>query len=162
MIIIGYQGIGKSTYCAKEVQAIDLESSYFRDFQNNRPDCWAELYVKTAINLSGQGYDVFVSSHKEVREALVACSCVSFYKGFKFCAIVPSIGLKYDWIQRLQYRYDALPSSKNLAALENAKDRFEENIKEIADDIPDTFYIVDHPDKYDVFKFMEKIKAIMR
>ena len=39
MIIIGYQGIDKSTYCRKTIGAIDLDdSSCFRDFSGNRPD----------------------------------------------------------------------------------------------------------------------------
>ena len=39
MIIIGYQGIDKSTYCRKMIDAIDLDdSSCFRDFSGNRPD----------------------------------------------------------------------------------------------------------------------------
>ena len=94
MIIIGYQGIDKSTYCRKTIGAIDLDdSSCFRDFSGNRPDKWCETYVKTAIYLNGQGYDVFISSNKEVRQALLACHCCSYYRGFKYCAIVPSINL---------------------------------------------------------------------
>ncbi len=161
MIIIGYQGIGKSTYCAKSISAIDLESSMFRDFRGNRIEHWEEPYVLTAINLSDQGYDVFISSHAEVRQALVACMHTR-YKGVPYCAIVPSLYLKDDWIKRLEDRYNKYPSQKNYAALMNAKENFEDNIKLISDDIDNTFYILDHPDQYDIFKLMDKIKKEMQ
>ena len=161
MIIIGYQGIDKSTYCRKTIGAIDLDdSSCFRDFSGNRPDKWCETYVKTAIYLNGQGYDVFISSNKEVRQALLACHCCSYYRGFKYCAIVPSINLKDAWIRRLQNIYNNSNSTNNLEALNSARFNFEESIKDIANDIDNTFYIT-NLNNYDIFTLMHNIKNIM-
>ena len=161
MIIIGYQGIDKSTYCIKMMDAIDLDdSSCFRDFSGNRPDKWCETYVKTAIYLNGQGYDVFISSNKEVRQALLACHCCSYYRGFKYCAIVPSINLKDAWIRRLRNLYNNSNSTNNLEALNNARFNFEESIKDIANDIDNTFYIT-NLNNYDIFTLMHNIKNIM-
>lgn len=42
--------------------------------------------------------------------------------------------LKSEWIERLQKRYDKNPTKKNEAALGNAKDRYDENIKEMQRD----------------------------
>ena len=76
MIIIGYQGIGKSTLAASELKYIDLESSNFWFYdsetkQKVRHSNWYEMYCNVAENLSRQGYIVFVSSHQPVRERLL-------------------------------------------------------------------------------------------
>lgn len=48
-IVIGYQGVGKSTMCRKHNDCIDLESSsfWFKDANNNpkRWDNWADIYM---------------------------------------------------------------------------------------------------------------------
>ena len=74
MIIIGYQGVGKSTLANKDDKFIDLESSSFWVKGENgeivRSINWYEIYVNIAENLSKQGYVVFVSSHEVVRDQL--------------------------------------------------------------------------------------------
>ena len=69
MIVIGYQGIGKSTLAQKQFKYIDLESSALRR-DGVRWHNWYEPYCLVAEWLSKQGYIVFVSSHKEVRDYL--------------------------------------------------------------------------------------------
>lgn len=69
MIIIGYQGIGKSTLSSICLKYIDLESSVFW-IDGKRHDDWYIAYTQIAENLSRQGYVVFVSSHEVVRNAL--------------------------------------------------------------------------------------------
>ena len=47
--------------------------------------------------------------------------------------VYPSIELKDGWIDRLEQRYDNSGLDKDYKALMNAKDRFEENIKELSE-----------------------------
>ena len=65
LIIIGYQGIGKSTAAKHIPNSIDLESSLFK-IDNKRHEDWYMVYAKIAVNLARQGYIVFTSSHKKV------------------------------------------------------------------------------------------------
>ena len=130
MIIIGYQGIGKSTLSQKNFRYIDLESSALRK-GGVRWENWHEPYCMIAEWLSRQGYTVFVSSHKEVRGYLNEC-CKE-----PFCAVVPSESLKDEWIDKLLKRYEQFPTDKNYRAYRNAVDRFTENIREIKNDVED-------------------------
>ena len=70
MIIIGYQGIGKSSVSGADSGCIDLESSNFWN-EGVRADDWYIYYCNIALDLSKQGFTVFTSSHKEVREYLL-------------------------------------------------------------------------------------------
>lgn len=123
MIIIGYQGIGKSSVTKEYEGYIDLESSNFR-IDGVRPDDWYKYYCKIAESLSAQGYIVFLSSHKVVRDEL-RDSHEQVY------TIFPSLELKDDWINRLQKRYDKTQLDKDYRALMNAKDVYDENIKDL-------------------------------
>lgn len=138
MVIIGYQGIGKSTLAKNNMNYIDLESSTFfvRDATGLvcRPVEWAEIYCNIAVDLSNQGYDVFVSSHDIVRKQLLLRGC-------DVCAIVPDVALKSEWIEKLHRRYGLSRSDKDYKAWKNAEDRFEENIAEIEADVPNTIKI---------------------
>ena len=125
MIIIGYQGIGKSSVAGIENGCIDLESSSFR-INGKRHDDWYVSYCRIALELSQQGFVVFVSSHKEVREYLVR----HIFGNYIVC-VYPETWLQTDWIARLQKRYDECKSEKNYRALMNAKDRYKENIEEM-------------------------------
>lgn len=123
MIIIGYQGIGKSTLSKRLLKFIDLESSMWR-VNGIRNETWYIEYCSVAEGLSKQGYTVFVSSHKEVRERLKNSS-EQVYICF------PSIELKLEWIKRLEARYEWSKLDKDYRALMNAKDRYDENILEL-------------------------------
>lgn len=122
MIILGYQGIGKSTLGGHN-DVIDLESS---NFWNNgkRPDDWYVYYCKVARYLSKQDYIVFVSSHKVVQDELKKC-CDSVYTVF------PSLALKKDWIEKLRVRYLFTESIKDYKAWKNAEEKYAENISEL-------------------------------
>ena len=130
MIVIGYQGIGKSTLARKSFRHIDLESSALR-MHGVRWHNWYEPYCMIAEWLSRQGYIVFVSSHKEVRDYL------NEFCEEPFCAVVPSESLKDEWIDKLKRRYEQFPTDKNHRAYMNAVDRFTENIREIKEDVED-------------------------
>ena len=122
MIVIGYQGIGKSTLSTLKGY-IDLESGNFW-YNGQRPWGWYIYYCQIAEDLSRQGYVVFVSSHKEVRE---------FLKNSKEEVIIvfPSLSLKNDWIEKLKNRYNESQKDKDYKAWKNAEDRYEENITEL-------------------------------
>lgn len=129
MIVIGYQGIGKSTMSKKFLECIDLESSNFR-IDGVRVDDWYKAYSNIALDLSRQGYIVFTSSHAPVREWLGTRNSTNE----KIVICYPAIALKDQWIEKLQKRYDASSLRKDYAALMNAKDRYADNIQEMIDD----------------------------
>ena len=122
MIYVGYQGIGKSSISGKN-NCIDLESGNFW-VDGNRVNDWYKIYVNIAEHLSNQGYKVFMSSHKVVREELNK-------RRIEFKVIMPSIFLKEQWIKRLQQRYDKSHLEKDYKALMNAKECYEENIEDL-------------------------------
>ena len=122
MIYVGYQGIGKSSISGKN-NCIDLESGNFW-VDGNRANDWYKIYVNIAEHLSNQGYKVFMSSHKVVREELNK-------RRIEFKVIMPSIFLKEQWIKRLQQRYDKSHLEKDYKALMNAKECYEENIEDL-------------------------------
>ena len=122
MIYVGYQGIGKSSISGKN-NCIDLESGNFW-VDDKRVDDWYKIYVNIAEHLSNQGYRVFMSSHKVVREELNS-------RGIEFTTICPSLNLKEQWLNRLQERFDRTRSMKDFKALKNAEEMYEENIKDL-------------------------------
>ena len=146
MIIIGYQGIGKSTLTKECKGYIDLESRNFW-WNKQRPHDWYIYYCQIAEDLSKQGYIVFVSSHKEVRE---------FLKNSKEKVIVifPSILKKDEWIKKLKNRYDRTGKEKDYKAWKNAEDRYIENIDEL---MRSGFWFIDIDDvlNYDLKKLIE-------
>lgn len=123
MIYVGYQGIGKSSISGKN-NCIDLESGNFW-VDDKRVDEWYKIYVNIAEHLSNQGYKVFMSSHKVIREELTN-------RGIEFTVICPSLKLKEQWINRLQERFDRTRYTKDFKALKNAEEMYEENIKDLA------------------------------
>lgn len=125
MIIIGYPGIGKSSISCAENNCIDLDSSNFW-YNDKRDEWWYVYYCNLAVDLSNQGFTVFVSSHKEVRDYLL-----NFIDKTTIICIFPEPYLKDKWIEKLENRYEKKPSVKNYEALMNAKDRFEENVNEM-------------------------------
>lgn len=131
MIIVGYQGIGKSTLANKDLRYIDLESSNFF-VDGKRADNWYITYCKIAVSLSNQGYYVFMSSHQVVRDEL---NKIPYVEKMIVC---PSLELKDDWIKKLQIRYENSTTSqeedKNYKAYMNAVDRYEDNIRELMDE----------------------------
>ena len=122
MIIIGYQGIGKSTVAGRN-SIIDLESSNFYD-GGKRPDNWAVYYANIAKALSKQGYIVFISSHKEVRDQLKDC-------GESIYVIYPTLDLKNYWIEKLRVRFEFTKLEKDYRAWQNADQNYIENIRDL-------------------------------
>ena len=126
MIVIGYQGIGKSTLAGRDNKFIDLESGNFW-VDGKRADDWYKPYCQIAEHLSQQGYTVFTSSHEVVRKQLENSK-------EDVVIVFPSLTLKDEWIDKLERRYAESGLEKDYKALMNAKDRYEENIKELNND----------------------------
>ena len=124
MIVVGYQGIGKSTLAGRDHKYIDLESKNLW-IDGERADNWYKPYCKIAEHLSEQGYIVFVSSHEVVRQYLVENSRELVV------LVYPSIELKEAWIDKLEKRYIKSGLEKDYKALTNAKYSYVENIKEL-------------------------------
>ena len=152
MIIIGYQGIGKSSVSGIENGCIDLESSNFWH-DGERPDDWYIYYCNIALDLSRQGYTVFTSSHKCVRDYLL------LHNGNEFIVTVfPERWLKDEWINRLKKRYHTEPSNKNYKALMNAEDRFEDNVKEL-EEWGGEYYGIQDMD-YDLMDIVKHLRSL--
>jgi hypothetical protein len=129
MIVIGYQGIGKSTLAGKDRKFIDLESSNFW-VDGKRAEDWYKPYCQIAEHLSQQGYVVFTSSHEVVRNQLVGSS-------EPVVVVYPAPELKTAWLEKLANRYQQTGLDKDYKAYMNAEARYDENIRELATcDIP--------------------------
>ena len=143
MIYVGYQGVGKSSIAGKN-GCIDLESGNFW-IDGERLWNWYKMYVNIAEHLSKQGYNVFISSHKVVREELAN-------RGIEYCTIAPAPELKDKWIDRLQKRYDKTGLEKDYKALMNAKDCYEENVLELINDDNSVMGILLLSTDYDLYE----------
>lgn len=133
MVIVGYQGIGKTTISKASHKFIDLESSHmFFSETSERPKGWEELYVNYAESLANDGHIVFVSSHPQVREEL---SKRAKKNGLKVGCIAPSKYLEDKWVDRLQERYSISQTSKDYRAYMGAKMNYESDIDGLEDDV---------------------------
>ena len=128
MIVIGYQGIGKSTLCYNDnnniLRYLDLESSSFFDDNGKRPDDWYIYYCNVAEHLSRQKFIVFVSSHEVVRNRL-------FKSSENVVCVFPSEKLKDEWIKRLEFRYQTTKLEKDYKAWQNSLDNYDNNIADL-------------------------------
>lgn len=129
-IIIGYPGIGKSTFCSKQVDCdfIDLESSNFHE--GKEPEKWYCFYVMVAEDLASQGFNVFVSSHYDVVMALkmnVSNPDIPVY------VICPSLELEKEWIEKLRNRYLSSGLEKDRRSYGRAKSNYKGDISDLID-----------------------------
>lgn len=143
MIICGYQGIGKSTI-AGQLYTVDLESSNFY-IDGERDENWYKVYANIARHLSEQGYIVFTASHKLFREYMVS-------QGIEFVTVSPALGLKDEWVEKLNQRYLADRTEKNYRAYINAKIGYEDNVRDLQSE--KNAYIINSMDykMYDVIR----------
>lgn len=120
MIIIGYQGIGKSTLGQEHKGYIDLESSSFY-VNGERAADWYIPYCQVAEHLSKQGYVVFTSSHEEVRNFLKDSE-------EKVCCCFPNLDLRDQWVEKLRHRYCNTNLEKDYRAYINAVHCYSDDI----------------------------------
>lgn len=131
MIVIGYPGVGKSSFCEHYRPSwndpvkgyIDLESIWFTKNVFN----WAEQYCAVAIGLSRQGFIVCVSAHEAVQKILDACD----KNVDKIAAVYPNLDLKDFWIRKLKMRYESDPTGKNELAWLAVNANYERHIREL-------------------------------
>lgn len=133
VIYMCYPGAGKSSTVKDCWGFIDLESSNFKLEDGSKPKDWYKYYVQTAFDLVSQGYSVFLSTHKDVRE-YVAELRAKRNQDTVVAVVYPSLKLKDEWITRLQSRYDKDPTTKNELALERAKVAYSEDIEDMKRD----------------------------
>lgn len=136
MIVVGYQGIGKSTCASKMPGFIDLESSNFK-IDGERDKNWYIIYCRIAVSLARQGYIVLISSHECVRSELRDYDPEDKYTVVVIC---PHYTLREQWVQRLFDRYTQDQSSKNYAAWKNAEAHFIDSIQSMTQGV--TFSII--------------------
>lgn len=125
MIIIGYQGIGKSTIAINRDNTIDLESGNFF-IDGERDENWYIPYCNIAISLSEQLNTVFVSSHEVVRDYLASLPRTEL-----IAVCYPVIDLRREWVQKLHDRLIRTGLDKDYKAWKNAALRYEENVIEL-------------------------------
>ncbi len=145
MIVIGYQGIGKSTTASKRDGVIDLESSNFK-VNGERDENWYIVYCRIAVSLACQGYIVLISSHECVRSELQKHNPEDKYIVVLIC---PHYILKDQWIHRLHDRYIHDPSNKNYAAWKDAEAHFVDSIKSMTQDVAFSIILLNSMD-YDL------------
>lgn len=156
MIVIGYQGIGKSTVTKQLDNCIDLESSMMK-INGHRDENWFIPYGQIALDLSRQENIVFTSSHRIFREWLE----VNRNKDTdRILCIVPALELKDLWIEKLQKRWEQTNLLKDRLALMNAEDCFIENITEMYD-FQNSFEIYQIQDlNYNLKSFFEYLGGV--
>lgn len=95
IVCSAFPGTGKTYYCAGDYQpvdfAIDSDSSKFdkQDFPQN--------YIEHIKNSLGKHSRIFVSSHQEVRSALIQ-------NEIEFTLVYPDVSLKNEYIERYKKR----------------------------------------------------------
>lgn len=157
LIILGYQGIGKSTLCNEccHEDIIDFESSLFK-IDDIRPIKWEVMYCTQALNIAKQGYTVLLSSHKIVRREL---SKICDQNEVAIITIAPSCELKDKWIDKLRRRYKYDPSNKNYAALKNAEEGYCEQVISLASE-PEFSHIFIHSMDYSLGCIIRNLQNI--
>lgn len=161
MIILGFPAIGKSSYQKDQMRCttwegprcIDLESSNFIKDQH-----WAESYANVALDLSNQGYDVFCSTHKIVREALLALKDEG--KIDKLFIIYPSIEVYDNWCTRCKNRYYTTELEKDMRSFTRVQNFFQADVMELDDEVKagkyTDAYVIDGP--YNIAKIIEDFR----
>lgn len=146
MIVIGYQGIGKSTLAGKN-KFIDLESGNMW-VNGKRAEDWYIPYCQMAVHLSQQGFTVFTSSHEVVRDQL---------KNYNEKVVVcyPSEELKSFWIEKLHERWIKSGLDKDYKALANAEARYSDNIKELVNE-KEFYHLIITDMNYNLKQMIEK------
>ena len=153
LIIIGYPGIGKTSVSSSLQGIIDLNSSIFT-INNEHFDGWESIYCRSAIHLANQGYTVLVSSHYKVVQKLKEGRSKNNY----YLAIVcPSIGIKKEWIDRLEHRYNSNKSKSNYDSLIWVKENYNNDIVNLTGWIATTICI----DRMD-YNFSEIVTSLQK
>ena len=156
-VVVGYQGIGKTTYAASHHMAIDLESSNFKNDRTHYED-WHIIYCRMAISLAKQGYIVFVSSHDEVVKELTRYD-IKNDNECKIVIITPCYRLEKEWVERLKQRWNNTKKKKDYIAYKDAEENFHTEIYLLALQY-DFMYIPIKTMDYDLNKIIEGLSVM--
>ena len=159
MIFSAYQGIGKSTLAKNNLEIIDFESSCFDKSNPN----WYKDYVNAAINLHKQGYIVFISAHKVVRDYMLQ----QLENKNDYAMIMYDKNLEVYCLDKLSERFEKSCeeygqehpiSRKNWNAYQNAGAYFEDSYNEIKEDEKNGLNVIWITDKdYDLESIINNI-----
>lgn len=126
LIIVGYQGIGKSSFASSYNKTIDLESSNFK-VGGERDDNWHIIYCRIAVSLAKQGYIVFTSSHQVVVEEFMKYGNPN--NDYTIVVVSPHHSLEIEWVEKLRQRWlDDIKNEKNRIAYKDAEENFQKEI----------------------------------
>lgn len=124
MIYCGYQGVGKSAYCKnKGYKCIDLDSSILL-VNGVKVKNWVDVYVNLIEYFDNNDYDIFVSSHMDVRKELKK-------RKLEYTLIYPSIELKDDWERKIILRYTRNQTEKHRNAMIRTILHYDDDIKSL-------------------------------
>lgn len=161
MIILGFPAIGKSSYQKDQARCttwegprcIDLESSNFIKDQH-----WAESYARVASDLSRQGYDVFCSTHKLLRDTLLKMKADG--KIDKLFIVYPSLEVYDSWCTRCKNRWYTTKLEKDSRSFARVENFFQADVMEIEEEIKNGKYTdsykIDGP--YNLAKILEDFR----
>lgn len=159
MVLSTYQGIGKSTLAKNNLDIIDFESSCF----NKANPEWYKDYVNAAINLHKQGYTVFISAHKQVRDYMLE----QIENKNDYAMIMYELDLEVYCLNKLAKRFedscetygqDHPISRKNWQAYQNAGGHFEDSYNEVKEDEKNGLNVIWITDEdYDLEEIIDNI-----
>ena len=132
LIVIGYQGIGKSSIAGIDNGIIDLESSLIKEPNGSRPVSWYKIYCDLAKSFADQGYTVCISSHACVYDELIR---TQDDKPYSVVAIFPALELREEWLSRLSHRLGEEPTQKNWVTYLNAEKNFTHDITKLSENL---------------------------
>ena len=144
MIVIGYPGIGNDIL-AGENNCIDLNINLFyssKCYMEKLQEIGIRNYCDVAVDLSKQGYTVFVSSHEAVINRL---TYIAFTHDEDVAIIYPSIKLKDEWIEKLKVISENINTAEAYHTWKNAEKMYDQNIEDLADP--------DRATKYDFIRY---------
>ena len=100
MLVAGFPGTGKSYYCYNGDWSHYMPSKFATDSDSSKFNKanFPQNYIEHINEKISQGYArIFISSHKEVREALVE-------NGLEFTLVYPKKELKEEYLKRYKER----------------------------------------------------------
>ena len=100
MLVAGFPGTGKSYYCHNGDWSHYMSSKFATDSDSSKFDKtnFPQNYINHIKEKISEGYArIFISSHKEVREALVK-------NGLEFTLVYPKKELKEEYLKRYKER----------------------------------------------------------
>lgn len=131
-IVSAYPACGKTSFCkfrCSNINAIDLDPAPFHQINNSTKgitynEKFPQNYIDQIMNTINNSEDpttlIFISTHKEVRDALVKAK-------IPYIIIFPDLSMKDIWISRMQKRND------NAEIIKKADMNYEKYIREIRD-----------------------------